>query len=197
VDLRFSDEFEHGLAWSRKDEKIPRTSHAIRSGNRVWLTDVVDGSELDERIRALGEPAGVVQLLDRHKRDCAAVAARLGVPLFELEAPDGLEAHTISNWRYWKEIALWFPQERILVCADALGSLGYFRARGEPFGIHPFLRLFPPTQLATLEPEHVLFGHGAGLHGPETPQALREAFSKPRRRLPQALLNGLREARRR
>ena len=32
-------------------------------------------------MRALGEPAGVLQLLDRHNRDGAAWAARLGVPL--------------------------------------------------------------------------------------------------------------------
>ena len=37
---------------------------------------------------ALGEPAGVVQLLDRHNRDCAAVAAELGVP--HLVVPDAV-----------------------------------------------------------------------------------------------------------
>jgi hypothetical protein len=193
VALKFSDEFEHGFAWALEDERIPRTSHAIRSGDRVWLTDTVDGPGLDERIRQLGEPAGVVQLLDRHKRDCAAVAARLGVSLHLLEAPDLLEARSIQSWRYWKEIALWFPQERILVCADALGSLGYFRAKGEPFGVHPLLRLFPPKRaLAGLEPEHILFGHGPGVHGPETPKHLAEALATSRRRLPQALLGGLR-----
>ena len=33
---------------------------------------------MDGRIRALGEPAGVIQLLDRHTRDSAAFAARFG-----------------------------------------------------------------------------------------------------------------------
>ena len=32
-------------------------------------------------MRSLGEPAAVLQLLDRHNRDCAAFAERLGVPL--------------------------------------------------------------------------------------------------------------------
>ena len=47
----------------------------LRTGGGVWLTDVVDGPGIDKRIRALGEPAGVVQLIDRHERDGAAVAS--------------------------------------------------------------------------------------------------------------------------
>ena len=201
MQLRFSDEFEHGFGWAPEGDKLARTSHAVLAGDRVWLTDVVDGPGLDERITALGPPAAVIQLLDRHARDNAAVAERLGVPLHETPMTD-LESAPfvvlpIVKRRFWREIALWFAEERILVCADALGSLGYFRAGDEPFGVHPFLRLVPPKKLAALEPEHVLFGHGPGFHGSEAPQALRDALAKPRRRLPQALLNGLREARRR
>ena len=200
MELRF-DEFEHGLEWVAEGDKLARTSHAIRSGNRVWLTDVVDGPGLDERIAALGSPAAVIQLLDRHPRDCAAVADRLAVPLHETPPTDvdgaPFSVVPIVRRRFWKEIALWFAEERILVCGDALGSLGYFRARDERFGVHPFLRLSPPRKLAALEAEHVLFGHGPGVHGPDAPEALRQAFVKPRRRLPQALLNGLREAKRR
>jgi hypothetical protein len=200
VELRF-DEFEHGLEWVSEGDKLARTSHAVVAGGRVWLTDVVDGPGLDERIAALGSPAAVIQLLDRHPRDNAAIAERLGVPLHEPPFTEVVGAPfvvlPIAKRRLWREIALWFAEERILVCGDALGSLGYFRAHDEPFGLHPFLRPFPPKKLATLEPEHVLFGHGPGFHGLEAPQALRDAFAKPRRRLPQALLNGLREARRR
>ena len=198
--LRFN-EFEHGLEWFLEDDKLARTGHAVAAGGSVWLTDVVDGPGLDERIAALGSPAAVIQLLDRHPRDCAAVAERLGVPLHETPFTD-LEGApfvvlTIVKRRFWREIAIWFAKERVLVCGDALGSLGYFHAKDEQFGVHPFLRLFPPNKLGGLEPEHVLFGHGPGFHGPEAPAALREALAKPRRRLPQALLNGLREARRR
>jgi len=200
VELDFT-EFEQGLEWVTEGDKLARTSHAVVAGARVWLTDVVDGSGLDERIAALGSPAAVIQLLDRHPRDNAAVAERLGVPLHETPFTEVEGApfvvFPIVKRRVWREVALWFAEERILVCADALGNLGYFRGGDERFGVHPFLRFFPPQRLATLEPEHVLFGHGPGFHGPEAPQALREAFAKPRRRLPQALLNGLREARRR
>jgi hypothetical protein len=45
----------------------------------VWLVDPVDVPEAIERARSLGEPAAVLQLLDRHGRGCAAVAERLGV----------------------------------------------------------------------------------------------------------------------
>jgi hypothetical protein len=107
-------------------------------------------------------------------------------------------AFPIVRQRFWREVALWFAEQRILVCADALGSLDYFRASGEPFGVHPALRLFPPrTALAVLEPEHILFGHGTGFHGPEAPEALRTALATARRRIPQAWLATARSAVRR
>jgi glyoxylase-like metal-dependent hydrolase (beta-lactamase superfamily II) len=113
------------------------------------------------------------------------------VRLHVVAAPEGFEARQIVQSRFWKEIALWFPQERVLVCADAMGSLGYFRAKNEPFGVHPLLRLFPPKHaLAGLEPEHILFGHGPGYHGSDAPERLREALATSRRRLPKALLPG-------
>ena len=193
MQLRFSDEFEHGFGWHLEGERLRRTSHAVRAGEGVWLTDVVDGPGIDERIGALGEPAAVVQLIDRHKRDCAAVAERLGIALHVTPFTDVPRAPfvvlPIARRMLWREIAIWFPGERILVCGDALGSLSYFRARGEPFGVHPLLRLAPPRRaLAGLEPEHILFGHGEGVHGPEVAPALREALATARRRLPRALL---------
>ena len=193
MQARFCDEFEHGFGWSLGGERLRRTAHAIRAGESVWLTDVVDAPGIDERIRALGKPAGVVQLLDRHKRDCAAVAGRLDVALHVTPFTDVPGAPfvvlPIARRRIWREIALWWPEQRVLVCGDALGSLGYFRARGEPFGVHPVLRLTPPRRaLAGLEPEHILFGHGDGIHGPEAAPALREALATARRRLPRALL---------
>lgn len=196
MEVRFLDELEQGFGWA-PDEPLHRTSHAVLAGGGVWVTDPVDGHGIDERIRALGEPRGVVQLLDRHRRDCAAVADRLGVRLHV--TPFGgvpgapFEARRIVNIRRWREVALWFPQERILVTADALGSLAYFRARGERFGVHPLLRLFPPRgALGGLAPRHLLFGHGPGYHGEDAEAALREALRTARRRLPSALRSAFR-----
>jgi hypothetical protein len=202
MQLRFSDEFEHGLGWHPEGETLRRTSHALRVGGSVWLTDVVDGPGLDERIRGLGEPAGVVQLIDRHDRDNAAVAARLGVALHVTpftEVPGApFVVLPIVRRRFWREIALWFPEERILVCGDALGSLGYFCAGDEPFGVHPLLRAFPPRRaLGSLEPEHILFGHGDAAHGPGTAPALHKALATARRRLPRVLLGTVKGLRRR
>ena len=58
------DESEHGFGWVQ-DEWMRRTSHALAVAGRVWLIDPVDDPVLQERVRALGEPAGVLQLLDR------------------------------------------------------------------------------------------------------------------------------------
>jgi len=199
VKLRFCDEFDHGVGWLAEDELLQRTSHAVLAAGRVWVTDALYGPGIEERIRALGEPAGVIQLLDRHSRDCGAVARRLGVPLHVTpfggvpNAP--FEVIAVSRMRLGREVALYFSQERVLVCGDALGSVGYFRAGREPFGVHPLLRLMPPRRaFGGLEPEHLLFGHGEGVHGAEAGQALHEALATARRRLPQAWLGGLRTA---
>jgi hypothetical protein len=193
--VRFVDEFAHGFGWMA-EEVLGRTSHAVLAGGRVWVTDPVDGEGIDERIRALGDPGGVVQLLDRHERDCAAVAGRLDVSLhvtpFAGVPGAPFDVLPIVRRKRWQEVAVWFPEERTLVCADALGSVGYFRAAGEPFGVHPLLRLRPPKRaLGGLDPHHLLFGHGAGYHGEDGRGALREALRTSRRRLPAALVRAL------
>jgi hypothetical protein len=176
-----------------------RASHALADAGRVWLLDPVDCEGVDERIRALGEPAGVIQLLDRHARDCAALAGRYGVPLhvtpFDGVLGSPFEVLRVVRRPRWKEVALWWPERRVLAVGDALGTLRTFRAPGEELGVHPFLRLTPPQALARLGPEHVLCGHGRGVHGPEAAAALREALSTSRRRVPSWLV-GLVRARR-
>jgi hypothetical protein len=186
--VRVVDEIEAGFGWT-EDEPLQRTSHALAVDGRVWLVDVVDHPELEERIRELGEPAGVVQLLDRHNRDCAAIAARLGVPhhVVPRELPGTpFELRPVSRSRWWREVALWWPERRVLVVADALGTISYFCAGDERAGVHPFLRLWPPRSLRALAPEHLLVGHGPGVHG--DPDALAQALRTARRRLPRLLL---------
>jgi hypothetical protein len=96
------------------------------------IDPVADGSALT-RVCELGEPAGVVQLLDRHGRDCRAVAGQLGVPQCEVpeRPPAGarFEVLPLLRRRWWHEVALWYPEQRTLVCADAVGTARYYRAR--------------------------------------------------------------------
>jgi hypothetical protein len=181
--MQLCDEFDCGFDWLQA-ERMQRASHALVAGGRVWAIDPVDEDGLDERLLALGEPGGVIQLLDRHNRDSAALAARLGVPLHYLEAPAPFEAIRLGTPPKWNEIALWWPERRVLVCADALGTVPtYFCAPGERVGVHPLLRLFPPRRLARLDPERVLVGHGAGVHEDAT-AAMRDALDGARSRIP-------------
>ena len=186
--MRVVDEFEGGFGWQADEpEFTQRTSHAVREGDKVWLFDVVDADGLDERVRALGEPAGVVQLLDRHGRDCAAVADRLGVPLQVTPRGPSAAVPTLRvMWiRGWHEVAA-FVDQRVLVVGDALGTPRYFCAPGERLAVHPGLRLFPPRSLRGLASERVLCGHGAGVHDGAA-EALDEALRTARRRIPRWL----------
>jgi hypothetical protein len=194
--VRVVDEFEGGFGWQLDTaEFLERTSHAVVHDGGVWLFDVVDVEGLDDRVRALGEPAAVVQLIDRHARDCAAVAERLGVP--HHVTPRGTIPSVLSVvWMPgWHEVAA-FLDGRVLVAGDALGTASYFRAPGERLAVHPMLRLWPPRAFRGLEPEHVLCGHGTGVHGPGAAQALREALRTARRRLPRWLPASIRAWRR-
>jgi hypothetical protein len=193
TELGFCDEIEGSFGW-QVDERLQRTSHALAGEDGVWIFDPIAWAPALERISTLGKPAGVVQLLDRHKRDCAEVATLLGVPHFAVpddELP-GLERIVVVDFRFWRELAVWVPSRQALVCADALGTASYFRATDEPLGVHPLLRLKPPRVLGRYEPQHVLCGHGAGVHGPDTPAALREALATARRRLPRAWVGAIR-----
>jgi hypothetical protein len=184
------DELDFGFGWIT-DERISRTSHALAADGGVWLIDAVEFGAAEERVRALGEPRGVIQLLDRHRRDCAAWAARLGaphhvVPFGRLEGTP-FRLLPIRRGRLWREAALWWEERRVLVCADAVGTIGFFTARGERLGVHPLLRLKPPRVLRPLDPEVVLVGHGRGIEH-HAAAALHEALDTARRRLPRLLL---------
>ena len=191
--VRFCDDFDGGFGWI-VDEFMERCSHALVVAGKVWLVDPIAGGGVEERIRAAGEPAGVVQLLDRHNRDCAALAERLDVEHHLV--PQGrvgpFEFVTIKRKRRWSEVALWWPERRVLVCADVLGTAAYFRAADEPLAVHPLLRLLPPRdQLAAVNPARILCGHGEGIHE-DADAAMREALRTSRRRMPGQLASAVR-----
>ena len=196
--LRLCDQTEWGFGWIR-EERLARCSHALLAEGGVWVFDPVDADGVDERIRELGEPAGVVQLLDRHARDCVALATRLGVPhhVVPFQGVHGasFEPVPISRRRLWREVALWWPEERVLVCGDALGTARYYRVGDERLAVNPLLRLVPPKALGRFEPRHVLCGHGEGVHGDEAAPALEHALTTARRRLPALLPSLVRRSR--
>lgn len=195
--MRFCDELNFAFGWIDDADRIKRASHALVDGGSLWLVDPIDWPEAIARAQERGTVRGVLQLLDRHDRDGAALGDRLDVPLYRVprvrvsEAP--FEFLNVIHSRWWDEVVLWWPQHRTLVAADGVGTIGYFHAPRERVGVHPFLRLLPPRALRRVFPEHVLCGHGEGVHE-HAAQALHEALRTARRRLPAAVANGFRRA---
>jgi len=194
------EDHDLGVSWlADSGELMQRASHVVRLGEgdgQVWIVDPVDVPGLDERIAAVAGDdgiAGVLQLLDRHERDCEKLAERHRAPLrripFHGIAGSGLKAVKVVDNRFWKEVAIFSPADRALIVPEAVGTAPYFRAGSEQVGIHPMLRLTPPRKLAAYAPEHLLTGHGTGLHGPETAAALADALDGSRRRIPEALVS--------
>ena len=191
MDFRFCDDLgADGFSWI-VDEPMTRTSHALAVDGRVWLVDPVDWPDAIERARGLGEPAGVLQLLDRHNRDCTALAERHQVP--HLVTPDEVSGSPflcirVKRMRRWAETALWRPETKTLVVAEAVGTNAFYTGGADALGVHLLLRMTPPNALAAFEPEHLLVGHGEGLHGPAAAASLMRALARSRRALPGVLL---------
>jgi hypothetical protein len=170
---------------------MQRASHALAADGQVWIVDPVDDEQALARAAALGEPVAVLQLLDRHKRDCAAVARRLGVP--HLEVPESLSdapfvPHRVIRQPLWKEIALWWPARQGLVVAEVLGTADVWAITDRAVGVHPMVRLMPPTGLRRFAPKTLLVGHGPPVSGPDTAAIMDEAIAHSRREWPRLLL---------
>jgi hypothetical protein len=179
-------EHDLGLTWVAADP-LERTAHALSDDGRVWLIDPTDDAAALERAAALGEVAAVVQLFDRHARDGAAIARRLGVPF--LRIPDAiadspfavLQPLSVPGWR---ETALWWPARRALVVAEVVGTAPHYAVGDGEVGIHPMLRLHPPALLRGYRPEHLLVGHGPPVQGDAATPALDEAYASSLRDVP-------------
>src|SRR5881227_1251273 len=160
-----SQRHELGVTWIEQSS-VSRAAHAILSDGRVWLIDPFEDDAALQAASSLGPPAGVLQLLDRHNRDCQTIATRLEVPLLRLpqRVPD-------SPF----EVVLWWPQMRALIIPEAIGTAPVF-ALGRRAGVHPMLRLMPPlAQLSDYEPSMLLVGHGRAIES-EATTALGDAL---------------------
>jgi hypothetical protein len=179
-----------GLSWVM-EEPMERGSHALADDGRVWLIDPVDDAEALEKVAQLGAPAAVVQLLDRHNRDCAAIAGRLGVP--HLKVPDAVPDSPFTTLRVirnrlWREAALWWPQRRALVVAEVLGTAPAFAVGDGAVGIHPMVRMTPPGALRGMAPEWLLVGHGPPVSGPSVAADVDRAIARSRWDAPKLVL---------
>jgi hypothetical protein len=201
-----------GVGWiAYPDEAMQRASHALAVDGDVWVVDPVDTEGIDDLLADLGSVAGVVVLLDRHKRSAATLANRHGVavhvPAVMSDAAEGIDApveqfggeladtgyrtHTVVDNFAWTEVALYGEHNDVLVVPEAVGTTDYFLARGERLGVHPALRLTPPRTLARFDPERILVGHGAGIHE-DAGRTLEDALSGARGRTPGLYLKNLR-----
>lgn len=180
-----------GLTWVM-EEPNARASHALVSDGRVWIIDPVHYDAAIERIGQLGEPAAVLQLLDRHNRDCRTVADHFGVahvrlPLELRDTP--FEAIEVVNNRIWRERALWWKATQTLVVAEAIGTSPMFRPGPAGAGVHIGLRLNPPRKaLGSYVPRRLLVGHGEPIYGQGAARALDEALARSRRDIPGAII---------
>ncbi len=178
-----------GLTWI-ETTGMRRAAHALRADGRVWLIDPFEDEVALSAATELGSPAGVIQLLDRHNRQCGPIAQRLEVPLLRLPAEVNGSPFTVIpviSRPWWHEVALWWEDERALVIAEALGTAPVF-ALGRRVGLHPMLRLRPPQgPLTAKSPERLLVGHGAALES-GADAAIRDALAGALGDIPQLVL---------
>jgi hypothetical protein len=195
-ELQIDEAVPWAVSFTVTNEPLQRTWHALADEGRVWLVDPVDDEATRAKAEALGEVAGVIQLLDRHTRSGPGLAEHYGVPLHALPAPGPVagtpfEAFSLVAMPGWKEVGLWWSRHRALVVPEAVGTVPYF-AVGRRVGVHPFLRALPPGKpLRRHEPDHLLPGHGPPLHE-DAASAIREALGSSRRDIPKALARGIR-----
>ena len=167
-----------------------RAAHALRADGRVWLVDPFEDPVALSAATELGTPAAVIQLLDRHNRDCGAIAQRLEVPL--LRVPEQVDdspftVTSVISRPWWREVALWWEAERTLVVAEAVGTVPAFTL-GRKVGVHPMLRLRPPRgPLTARSPERLLVGHGAAVQS-DAAAAISDALSASLTDIPQLVL---------
>jgi hypothetical protein len=112
------------------------------------------------------------------------------VPLSRLPV-DGsglpFEVIPLISTRWWREVALWWADERVMLVAEAVGTAPAF-ALGRRAGVHPMLRPVPPRKLSRFQPERLLVGHGDAIEA-GADAALREALAASRRDIPRLLVS--------
>ncbi|SNZ12002.1 hypothetical protein SAMN06269185_1457 [Natronoarchaeum philippinense] len=210
-DVEVIDRWTDGVGWvAHPDEDGRRASHALRGEDGVWLLDPIDAPGVDDLIDDLGAVAGVATLSDYHARDADAFAARYGVPVHvpsvldrapnridtEIErfegslGNSGFEALGHAPFPGWSEAFLHRPADGTLYAPDAMAAEKGTRVGDERIALYLLLRLAPPRDLLDgVDPQRVLFGHGAGVFE-NAGTALDHALANARRNFPRAFVTG-------
>jgi hypothetical protein len=214
TDFRETDRWDGGIGWiAHPDETMQRASHALAVDGDVWLVDPVDCAGLDDLFAPFGDVAGVVVLLDRHKRDAAAIASRHDVSVYlpqplrgvadDLNARTEVFGDTLADTGYrtvpvvdnpfWREVALYDSDSETLVIPEAVGTVDYYRTGTERLGVHPMLRALPPRDaLGGLSVDRLLVGHGEGVSR-DADSALDTALQNARRTAPELYLQNVKD----
>ncbi len=211
TDYEEIDRWDGGVGWiAHPNETMLRASHALATDAGVWVIDPVDAPGVDDLLGEFGDVAGVVVLLNRHYRDADAVARRHDVPVYVPAWFDDVEEMSADLRRFddvlpgtdyrvlevldafgWEEAALYDDRSGTLVVPESVGNAPYFTTPGERLGVHPMLRLTPPSALRGLRPERVLVGHGRGVSD-DAARALADALDGSRRAAPKLYAQSLR-----
>ena len=190
--------FENGFGWmAEPNHYMQRSSTALAHDGKVWLIDPERAPGIDAKIEALGKPVAIISAVGWHDRDVDWFAARYGVPVYgaswlrnklyrtplirvDRKIPDSpfelLNTSMRGAFRWWTESAVWWPEERLLVTGDCLGTAVYFAPEHEKLGVHPISRLSPPRTLAGLAPRRIYCGHGQSVQEGAA-EALQRALS--------------------
>lgn len=207
-------QWEGGITWmAHPDEQMRRASHALVTGEDVWLIDPLDAEGLGEKLAGLGSVAGVAVLTNSHGRHAERLADRhdvaihapacfdedshplsgvqVPVKLFEEELADtGFELVWEKASSGWQEGALYHPDRRTLVVPDTLMT-ALFTGEDGRLEVMPFFRFSPPSdELGDLAVERILVGHGEPVFE-NTQAALEEALAGANRSTLGAIVTSL------
>ena len=190
MSVRLIDETEFGLGWM-EDAREHRAGHALVVDGRIWLVDPIDPEEVETACSrsASRQPSSSCSTATtaprrrwRRGSACRSTSSRRELPGTPFEL-----VPVVRN-RLWREVALWWPQRRTLVCADALGTIAFFRAGGERVGVHPAAPLrsaaAAPRSRAGAPPRGPWAGPPRARHGDARGRCDQDA----RRRIPRWLL---------
>ena len=187
----FCDESDGGFGWiSPEPAWMGRASHALAAdgacGSSIRSTSRGSTSAFARSAspaRCCSSSGGTTATAHRSRLAWTCLASSLPRSCPALP----FETIRVPGVRGWRETALWWPERSTLVVSEAVGTVRYFRAPGRAMGVHPLLRIYrPPSVLLGFEPEHILCGHGRGLHIGAA-SALQDAVRFARRDLPRVL----------